>query len=50
MSWRVGPSTTVKQLRRDACQYWGLSHADYVLKTRNLAKVQEELPIGACFR
>lgn len=49
MSYRVNPDMTSKQLRIDACNYWGFSEVDFVLKTKAGNKVLDEMSIQDCF-
>eukprot|EP00392_Amoebophrya_sp_AT5.2_P000235 g235.t1 len=50
-TYRVTGSTTVKELRADACRYWKVSTDEFVLKTVGYnAKVQESMLVSHCFR
>ncbi|CAD7922229.1 unnamed protein product [Amoebophrya sp. A25] len=50
-TYRVTESTTVAQLRSDACDYWGVSTSDFVLRAcSHNAKMQEGMRVSQCFR
>lgn len=49
LSFRVDKDMKSKNLREDACLYWGLSEVDFILKTMSNAKVHDDLTIQTCF-
>eukprot|EP00439_Symbiodinium_sp_Y106_P050247 s4204_g6.t1 len=49
LSFRVDKDMKSKNLREDACLYWGLSEVDFILKTMSNAKVHDDLTIQSCF-
>jgi len=50
LSYRVSASTMVRDLREDACRYWGISREQYVLWTLGNEKLQADLLIRKCFK
>lgn len=49
LSYRVEHEMKVKQLREDACKYWGISEVEFVLKTMANSKVVDSMKIQDCF-
>lgn len=50
LSFRIAATTSVKTLKEDACKYWGLNEAEFVLKMANNSKLHDALKVTACFR
>eukprot|EP00747_Dinoflagellata_sp_TGD_P086668 gnl/TRDRNA2_/TRDRNA2_163372_c0_seq1.p1 gnl/TRDRNA2_/TRDRNA2_163372_c0~~gnl/TRDRNA2_/TRDRNA2_163372_c0_seq1.p1 ORF type:complete len:857 (-),score=202.73 gnl/TRDRNA2_/TRDRNA2_163372_c0_seq1:133-2703(-) len=50
LTFRIDETTTIKQLREDACKYWAVSTADYILKTMANSKCQNEIKVKDCFK
>ncbi|CEM39235.1 unnamed protein product [Vitrella brassicaformis CCMP3155] len=43
LSYKVEASTTLSELKRDACEYWGVSELDYLLENDLVARMPEDV-------
>lgn len=50
LSFRIDESTTAKKLQADACEYWGQSHLEYILKNTTGSKVHDGVLLQNCFQ
>lgn len=50
LSFRIGKDTTVKNLKDDACLFWGESPVDFILTTADNSKCHDDLSLQKCFR
>jgi hypothetical protein len=50
LSFRIDESTTAKKLQADACEYWGQSHLEYILKNVTGSKVHDGVVLQNCFQ
>jgi hypothetical protein len=50
LQFRCDNTTTVKQLRKNVCNYWEIKDQDYILKTMGNNKCNEDIELKDCFK
>lgn len=48
LCFRMDATTTIQNLRDDACKYWSVDPGDYILKTMANSKCQNEIRVQDC--
>lgn len=50
LAYRVDNNTAIRQLTSDVCKYWGVSDEEFILKTMNNCKCQNDILVKDCFK
>mmetsp|Transcript_6011 Transcript_6011/g.14361 ORF Transcript_6011/g.14361 Transcript_6011/m.14361 type:complete len:884 (+) Transcript_6011:127-2778(+) len=49
LSYRIDETTTVRQLRNDACAYWNVSEVEYILRSMRNSKLHDDMHLKDAF-